>query len=83
MITLYDENSNMIPNLEPTYEYFDGVEGNVQWRIGSFYFENATGTILVPNNPSSYDANDNKLIFGVASDTLMAGPGKLEIAYME
>lgn len=75
MITLYDENSNMIPNLEPTYEYFDGVEGNVQWRIGSFYFENATGTILVPNNPSSYDANDNKLIFGVASDTLMAGPG--------
>ena len=75
-----------ITNLDPTYEYFDGVEGWTQWKIGTFYFENATGTILVPDNsndnPSSSSSSINtdnnknkKLIFGVASDTLMAGPG--------
>jgi len=54
--------------LESTYEIFDGNEGEVEWRLTKqFSFVNATGSLMGPS--------DSSLIFGVASDGLMSGPG--------
>ena len=52
--------------LDATYELFDGVEGEVEWRSGGpLTFVNATGSLLGPP----------KLIFGVLSKSLMKNPG--------
>jgi hypothetical protein len=62
--------------LETTIEIFDGFEGEVEWRHGPFDFVNVTdnegrpGTML---NLLKRDEND--VIFGVASEDIMGGPG--------
>ncbi|KAL3920537.1 MAG: hypothetical protein SGILL_003212, partial [Bacillariaceae sp.] len=63
-------------NLETTIEIFDGFQGEVEWRSGSFDFVNATyedgqrGTMR-----SLLKQNENEVIFGVASEEIMGGPG--------
>jgi hypothetical protein len=51
--------------LASTYEGFDGFEGNMEWRLAPFSFVNATGSLMGPP----------QITFGVASESIMAGPG--------
>ena len=52
--------------LETTFEIFDGFEGEVEWRKAPFSFVNATGSMIV-SSPS--------VVFGVADDGILSGPG--------
>lgn len=53
--------------LEDTFEMFDGVEGDVEWRsAGTVTFVNATGSL---------PAGKERIVFGVESDSLLSGPG--------
>ena len=49
----------------PTYEIFDGFEGEVEWRSAPFWFVNATGSLIGPP----------RIIFGVASESILSGTG--------
>ena len=51
--------------LPPTYEIFDGFEGEVEWRSAPFWFVNATGSLIGPP----------RIIFGVASESILSGTG--------
>jgi hypothetical protein len=87
-------------DLEPTIEIFDGFEGEVTWKIGTFDFANATTTtttttktfsdnqVAVYDNDNSSNNNNSvqtssiimknnhtNVIFGVASEDIMGGPG--------
>jgi hypothetical protein len=59
-------NQGVSSGLVSTYEQFDGFEGEVKWRSAPFSFVNATGS-LVGGPPL--------ITFGVASESIMAGPG--------
>lgn len=69
-------NQGRSTGLETTIEIFDGFEGEVEWRRGTFAFVNATdeggrpGTML-----SLLKGDENDVIFGVASEEIMGGPG--------
>ena len=52
--------------LKTTFEQFDGFEGEVEWRRAPFSFVNATGSMIV-SSPT--------VVFGVADDGVMSGPG--------
>ena len=52
--------------LRDTYEQFDGFEGNVEWRNARVNLVNATGTLL---------SNTPFITFGVASESILEGPG--------
>ena len=52
--------------LATTLEQFDGFEGMVEWRRAPFSFVNATGSMIV-SSPT--------VVFGVADDNVMSGPG--------
>jgi hypothetical protein len=52
--------------LPDTYELFDGFEGNVEWRKARVELINATGN-LISNGPL--------ITFGVASESILGGPG--------
>ena len=52
--------------LKTTFEQFDGFEGEVEWRRAPFSFVNATGSMIV-SSPT--------VVFGVADDDVMSGPG--------
>jgi hypothetical protein len=52
-----------LPN---TYEQFDGFEGQVEWRKAKVNLVNATGS-LISNTPW--------ITFGVASESILKGPG--------
>eukprot|EP00536_Pseudo-nitzschia_multiseries_P005037 jgi/Psemu1/189639/e_gw1.91.62.1 len=88
----YRNQGRPLPELEPTIEIFDGFEGEVQWRSGTFGFALGDGkgkgddaaetTAASPVQPPlALAADDNKtnpkaeLIFGVASEDIMGGPG--------
>ena len=53
--------------LTPTLERFDNSQGQVEWRMASFSFANATGSLM----------GTGEMVFGVLSDSLMRGPGGL------
>jgi len=54
--------------LATTFEQFDGFEGEVEWRRAPFSFVNATGTgSMIVSSPT--------VVFGVADDNVMSGPG--------
>lgn len=59
------KNQGVSSDLSNTYERFDGFEGEVEWRQGSFSFVNATGSMMGPP----------LVTFGVASESIMSGPG--------
>ena len=62
----YRPDMSVPSGLDATYELFDGVEGEVEWRSGGpLTFVNATGSLLGPPT----------LIFGVLSKSLMKNPG--------
>ena len=52
--------------LTTTLEQFDGFEGMVEWRRAPFSFVNATGSMTI-SSPT--------IVFGVADDGVMSGPG--------
>lgn len=52
--------------LATTFEQFDGFEGEVEWRRAPFSFVNATGSMIV---------SSPMVVFGVADDDVMSGPG--------
>ena len=58
-------NQGVPSGLASTYEIFDGFEGDVQWRMAPFSFENATGSLIGPP----------LITFGVVSESIMSGPG--------
>ena len=51
--------------LPPTLERFDNNEGEVEWRTAPFSFIGASGSMMGPS----------EMVFGVASESLMNGPG--------
>jgi hypothetical protein len=62
--------------LETTVEIFDGFEGEVEWRRGHFDFVNVTNQEGRPTSVISFlNGEDNNVIFGVASEGIMGGPG--------
>jgi hypothetical protein len=58
-------NQGVPSGLASTYEIFDGFEGEVDWRMAPFSFENATGSLIGPP----------LIIFGAVSESIMSGPG--------
>jgi hypothetical protein len=52
--------------LPDTYEQFDGFEGNVEWRKARVNLVNATGSLM---------SNTPLVTFGVASESILQGPG--------
>jgi hypothetical protein len=58
-------NQGVSSGLAPTYEIFDGFEGEVDWRMAPFSFVNATGSLISPP----------LIVFGVVSESIMSGPG--------
>ncbi|KAG7337737.1 hypothetical protein IV203_015457 [Nitzschia inconspicua] len=62
--------------LETTIEIFDGFEGEVEWRRGAFDFLNVTDDEGRPGTMITLlKGEDNDVIFGVASEDIMGGPG--------
>jgi hypothetical protein len=63
--------------LDTTIEIFDGFEGEVEWRKGSFDFVNATDDTGQKGTIRSLlkQDDDDVIIFGVASEEIMTGPG--------
>lgn len=62
--------------LDTTIEIFDGFEGEVEWRRGGFDFINATDEDGQRSTMRSLlKQDDNDVIFGVASEDIMTGPG--------
>ena len=84
-------NQGQSTNLETTIEIFDGFQGEVEWKLGTFDFVNATTittTTTTTNEPtvdtginsiqhgsSIVKRSDKNVIFGVASEDIMTGPG--------
>lgn len=58
-------NQGVPSGLENSYEQFDGFGGDVEWRSAPFSFVNATGSLMGPP----------LVTFGVASESIMTGPG--------
>eukprot|EP00566_Odontella_aurita_P010844 CAMPEP_0113577146 /NCGR_PEP_ID=MMETSP0015_2-20120614/28712_1 /TAXON_ID=2838 /ORGANISM="Odontella" /LENGTH=398 /DNA_ID=CAMNT_0000480705 /DNA_START=17 /DNA_END=1210 /DNA_ORIENTATION=+ /assembly_acc=CAM_ASM_000160 len=58
-------NEGVPSGLKNTFEQFDGVEGEVEWRTAQFTFANATGSMIGPP----------KMIFGVLSPRLQGLSG--------
>jgi hypothetical protein len=52
--------------LPDTFEGFDGFEGNVEWRMAPVTLVNATGSLIT---------KPPLITFGVASESIMSGPG--------
>ncbi|KAL3793112.1 hypothetical protein HJC23_005614 [Cyclotella cryptica] len=81
------EESNKALGLTPTRERFDGNEGWVEWREGSFSFvlDESFPSTATPSNTVSNAApastlgllfpKSSSMTFGVISETLMDGPG--------
>ena len=70
----YDPSSSRPSGLAPTYEQFSSNEGRVEWRIAPFSFltvDASTGR-TGPLDPALFPGD---LTFGVASESLMDGPG--------
>ena len=67
--------------METTIEIFDGFEGEVEWRsTTNFDFVNATNELGMRGTMRSlwkedFDDKKNGIIFGVASEEIMGGPG--------
>lgn len=64
---------------ETSYEQFDGFGGDVEWRMGPFSFVNTTagslslrGEEIIQGGPKSIPPF---FTFGVASESIMKGPG--------
>ena len=62
------ENQGVPSGLEKTYEEFDGFEGEVEWRSAPFSFVDAIGITGPFMGPWI-------MTFGVASESIMKGPG--------
>jgi hypothetical protein len=82
-------NQGQSANLETTIEIFDGFQGEVEWKIGTFDFVNATAItratsfteptadndVTLQNGSSIVKRSDKNVVFGVASEDIMTGPG--------
>jgi hypothetical protein len=83
----YKNQGQPIPGLNPTTEIFDGFQGEVLWRKA--YFDWITTDIDIPDNnvdnritaalqnqnQMQTQMNKKEVIFGVASESIMGGPG--------
>lgn len=56
----------MPSGLQDTFEQFDGFEGNVEWRMAPVTLVNATGSLMT---------KPPLITFGVASESILGGPG--------
>lgn len=71
--------------LDDTYEMFDGVEGDAEWRAArTVTFVNATGSLLAPpagvgggseEKEEGRRSSSRRIVFGVESESLLRGPG--------
>lgn len=80
-------NQGVVSGLEDTIELFDGFEGVVAWRRGTFDFANAeeekfknsteaSGAMTLFNGGGTLADGGKPLVtFGVASESIMVGPG--------
>lgn len=85
----YQNQGTVVPKLAPTIEIFDGFEGEVNWRCARFDFSDVYNTYPETGNSTTLadttaiqeqsrtDREDFKkdVIFGIASEEIMGGPG--------
>ena len=85
----YQNQGRPVPQLTPTIEIFDGFQGEVNWRSAPFEFWDVNNNDSIPaasvptreteqRQQASHDENlvaKKQVVFGVASEAIMGGPG--------